>query len=105
MVATPDAASATIAVPAQARFFDGHFPGDPIVPGAKLLELIVAQLAAVGALEPGPLEIAAAKFVAPVRPGATLALTWESDGAGLKFACRADATLVASGSLRRARSR
>lgn len=100
----PGAASVTLAVPAQASYFDGHFPGDPMVPGAKLLELVVARLVAAGAIDPGPIEVAAAKFVTPVRPGATLALTWAAEAGGVKFTCRIGAVLAAGGTLRRTRT-
>ena len=34
--------------PAESRFLDGHFPGNPIVPGAVILAYLAARLAAEG---------------------------------------------------------
>lgn len=92
--------SARIEVPRQARFFEGHFPGDPIVPGAKLLELILSHLAATGVIDAYPVEIGFTKFVAPVPPGMTLELAWQVGSGGLKFDCRCGEVLVANGALR-----
>jgi 3-hydroxyacyl-[acyl-carrier-protein] dehydratase len=66
---------------------DGHFPGDPIVPGAVLLREIVRAIATD---HPGAIcrEIAAAKFLHPVRPGETLAIDWDGTTSGeIRFTC------------------
>ena len=66
---------------------EGHFPGNPIVPGAILLREIVAAIAA---QHPGMMcrSIEAAKFLHPVRPGATLAIDWEDGRNGdIRFIC------------------
>jgi len=47
------------------RFFDGHFPGNPIVPGAILLAQLSADLAAQGQKVTQVIRI---KFVRPLRP-------------------------------------
>jgi 3-hydroxymyristoyl/3-hydroxydecanoyl-(acyl carrier protein) dehydratase len=44
----------------------GHFPGDPIVPGAILLDYAIAHIER--AFERKVATILAAKFLAPVRP-------------------------------------
>ena len=66
---------------------EGHFPGDPIIPGAVLLREIVL------AIGHGPdrlREVRAAKFHRPVRPGDTLLLTWTEDSGGeVRFSCSA----------------
>jgi acyl-CoA synthetase (AMP-forming)/AMP-acid ligase II len=76
----------------------GHFPGDPIVPGAMLLDQLVA------ALFPGGWsgEVASAKFHHPVRPGDTVAVTHTTDGDATRFECRLTGSnqLVLSGALR-----
>lgn len=43
----------------------GHFPGDPLVPGALLLALMVEQVSP----PEGPLRIRRCVFRSPVRPG------------------------------------
>ena len=80
----------------------GHFPGNPIVPGAILLREIVAAIAG---QHPGMIcrAVEAAKFHHPVRPGATLAIDWENGGNGdIRFTCtlRPAGPRVATGALR-----
>jgi 3-hydroxymyristoyl/3-hydroxydecanoyl-(acyl carrier protein) dehydratase len=76
----------------------GHFPGNPIIPGALLLDEVMIALHAETGLHPSV--IRAAKFLAPVRPGDTLVLTCQKSGAGaVKFECRRDATLVVTGTV------
>lgn len=81
--------------------FAGHFPGQPLLPGVLLLaEVLEAVLAEPGlALRVGTApRIAAAKFLAPVRPGAqlTLQVTPAVTG-GLRFEVREGGRIAASG--------
>jgi len=73
----------------------GHFPGHPIIPGALLLDALVAAAA------PGRADvtIASAKFLTPVSHGTALQLRWQEAGAKIRFECRADEALVMSGML------
>jgi acyl-coenzyme A synthetase/AMP-(fatty) acid ligase len=78
----------------------GHFPGNPIIPGAVLLDELVQ------ALSPGDWagEIESAKFHHPVRPGESVAVTHRTGGSSIHFECRLVETrqLVLSGVLRTA---
>lgn len=59
-------------VPAEHPTYAGHFPGNPVVPGALLLGWLqdrAEQLAAVQVIE-----VASIKFIAEVKPGAKLTL-------------------------------
>jgi 3-hydroxymyristoyl/3-hydroxydecanoyl-(acyl carrier protein) dehydratase len=51
-----------------------HFPGLPIVPGALLLDEAAALIAG-----SAPLRFRAVKFIAPVRYGEALELSWQTD--------------------------
>ena len=65
----------------------GHFPGDPIIPGALLLDHV---LRAIGRQAPMtmPLEIQAAKFRRPVRPGDEITIRWRPQPSGaVMFEC------------------
>jgi len=63
---------------------DGHFPGDPIIPGAVLLSEIVAVVSAGKRCR----EIRSAKFHRPVRPGDTLVVSWTPGAGGeIRFSC------------------
>ncbi len=65
----------------------GHFPGNPIIPGAVLLDEVLHAIA--GARGGGPIVIRSAKFLRPVRPGDRLLIRWQSDAPGeTKFECR-----------------
>jgi 3-hydroxymyristoyl/3-hydroxydecanoyl-(acyl carrier protein) dehydratase len=71
----------------------GHFPGNPILPGALLLDSIVLTVSR-GTSAPS-VAIQSAKFLRPVRPGDRLRVQWENKGADTHFSC----TLAASGEI------
>jgi 3-hydroxyacyl-[acyl-carrier-protein] dehydratase len=78
----------------------GHFPGDPIIPGALLLDAALAAIA--GAAGDGAVAIRAAKFLRPVRHGARLTLRWLPLDNGLfRFECRFEEEVVLTGTLER----
>jgi len=70
----------------------GHFPGNPIIPGALLLDEVIRTLPG------GVTGIRSAKFFQPVRPGDSVSVGWRFSPPGAaKFECRLAETLVASG--------
>ncbi len=76
--------------------FEGHFAGNPILPGVALLSL-VAQ--AVGARDLAH-AVPQAKFLAPVRPGTSLALFTEAAADGrVRFELRDGTRCVACGAI------
>jgi 3-hydroxyacyl-[acyl-carrier-protein] dehydratase len=65
----------------------GHFPGNPIIPGALLLDHVLHVIG--GALGPPPREFRMAKFLSPVRPGDALTTRWQRrDDGEVTFECR-----------------
>lgn len=73
----------------------GHFPANPIIPGALLLDEVVKAVAG-PATDDGGIMIRAAKFFRPVRPGETLVVRWQTGTSGeIRFECR----LAVSGDL------
>jgi 3-hydroxymyristoyl/3-hydroxydecanoyl-(acyl carrier protein) dehydratase len=69
----------------------GHFPGNPIIPGATILREVGAAL--VGASGQVVRGFPWVKFLHPVRPGDAIAIEWTRlhDGA-VRFACILDAS-------------
>jgi 3-hydroxymyristoyl/3-hydroxydecanoyl-(acyl carrier protein) dehydratase len=92
-----------LAIAADHPAFAGHFPGRPLLPGALLL----AEVVEAARLEPVPAArlaagatLAAAKFLAPVEPGAHLSLALEWDDGGLRFEAAQAGRAVARGQWR-----
>lgn len=72
--------SALLALNAGHRIFEGHFPGQPVVPGVCLMQMVqeVAELA----LNDGSLRLSRAdqmKFILPIDPGKTGVLEMKLD--------------------------
>jgi 3-hydroxyacyl-[acyl-carrier-protein] dehydratase len=61
--------------------FAGHFPGHPLLPGVVLvgevLEVLLREAPAALGTQP---HISAVKFLAPVRPGASIEVRWSAPG-------------------------
>jgi acyl-CoA synthetase (AMP-forming)/AMP-acid ligase II/3-hydroxymyristoyl/3-hydroxydecanoyl-(acyl carrier protein) dehydratase len=93
--------SFTFAVGHDARLFGGHFPGNPILPGARLLDLVLRGLRTRGVLRDDSLECPSVKFLAPVKPGDEVIVTWNPGSAGgVAFSARVGDTTVCSGQVR-----
>jgi len=78
----------------------GHFPGDPIVPGALILcEVLRAARQAMGG-DFVPAAIPLARFHAPLRPSEPFVCTIERlDAATFRYQLKREATLIASGTM------
>ena len=76
----------------------GHFPGNPIIPGAVLLsETLQAIEAGLGA-SLAPFRITSAKFLHPTRPGDRLVIEFSRTAPGeIKFTSRVYGRLVLTG--------
>ena len=81
----------------------GHFPGNPIIPGAVLLDEVLqavtegSDLAQTGA----GCEIRSAKFLRPVRPGDSMLIRWSVLSNGdTKFECLLQGQPALTGALR-----
>ncbi len=67
----------------------GHFPGNPIIPGAVLLDEVLRAVAASAGRPTAPATIRSAKFLRPVRPGDRMLIRWELLPNGeTRFECR-----------------
>ena len=63
---TEELFSADTGIPADSRFLDGHFPGNPIVPGAMILGWLADRLAPSGR---AIARVDRVKFARPLGPG------------------------------------
>lgn len=85
-----------ILIPADHPTAAGHFPGQPIVPGALLLDTVVASIAD----DQGDIMIRNAKFLRLIRPGTPLQLRWQEAGSALyRFECLGPDGVVLAGML------
>jgi 3-hydroxymyristoyl/3-hydroxydecanoyl-(acyl carrier protein) dehydratase len=78
----------------------GHFPGNPIIPGAVLLDAVFATLERHGTCPSMGYRLSSAKFLHPVRPGETLEIHWGSRENGrARFECHVGERVVLQGAI------
>ena len=88
-----------VALP-EASFFDGHFPGDPVLPAVAQLSGLVEPVvqrawASMGALV-GASQV---KFHRVCRPGETLSLRCAREGLSVRFTLHVGDDLASAGAL------
>lgn len=81
--------------PAGSAFLDGHFPGNPIVPGAVILGYLAARLREEGL---GVRQVQRMKFSRPLRPETPFGVHLSSRASGVRAEFR-DADGVFAGAL------
>lgn len=87
--------------PADLAATRGHFPGNPVIPGALLLSetLSAIERASQAGLSPG--RILFAKFFRPTRPGERVVIEYSDPVAGvIAFSCRVGESTVLKGEVR-----
>ncbi|GAC1336759.1 MAG: hypothetical protein NVSMB18_00530 [Acetobacteraceae bacterium] len=86
-------------VPPEHPSLEGHFPGNPIVPGVVLLD---SALAAILGAYPGrrAAGLPSVKFLRPVRPGQEVGVACAlPQGGRVAFACTVDGAEVVRGTV------
>jgi 3-hydroxyacyl-[acyl-carrier-protein] dehydratase len=79
---------------------EGHFPGNPIIPGAVLLAEALHAIEAGAEAECFPVAVKSAKFFGPTRPGDRVRIEYSrSAGRGISFRCLVGDAAVLSGEL------
>lgn len=86
---------AAILIPEDHPALDGHFPGNPIVPGVVLLAEVMALAAE---HDIAAATILQAKFPAPLRPGQLCRIAITGDGPW-RVTCRVGETTILTGIL------
>lgn len=78
----------------------GHFPGNPIIPGALLLAEVLRCIEQAEGARFASCSIKAAKFLHPARPGDTIEIEYARSAQGtIEFKCAAGGTKVLSGGI------
>ena len=76
----------------------GHFPGNPIIPGALLLDEVLAVIGRQMGNEDGVWHVKSAKFPQPVRPGDAVHIDYTQTPVGeIRFECSVSGNKVLSG--------
>jgi len=78
----------------------GHFPGDPIIPGALLLAEVVRCIEQAEGARFASCNVKAAKFLHPARPGDSVEIEYARSAAGtIEFQCAVAGNRVLSGAV------
>lgn len=78
----------------------GHFPGNPIIPGALLLAEVLHRITQAEELQLRSCNIKTAKFLHPVRPGENVEIEYSYARPGvIDFRCAVAGIRVLSGTL------
>ena len=76
----------------------GHFPGNPIIPGALLLDEVLTRIETDLDIEGRAWQVKSAKFPQPVRPGDTVHINYTQRANGdIVFECTVFNSKVMSG--------
>ena len=79
---------------------EGHFPGNPIIPGAVLLSATLEAISHALGMDLCPCSLKAAKFHAPVHPGDAVLIEYTASAAGSsRFECTVNGTKVLTGQI------
>ena len=90
----------TLDIAAEHPSFSGHFPSFPVLPGALLLDEMLAAIQLARGIDLTSWHVSSVKFLDAVRPRDCLVLVHEATAPGLiHFTIRVDTRKVASGTL------
>ena len=84
-------------LPADHPAAQGHFPGNPIIPGAVLLSETVRGIEAHLGRSLAPYRVRRAKFPHPARPGDELRIAFTDARRSIRFECAVGDRIVLAG--------
>jgi 3-hydroxymyristoyl/3-hydroxydecanoyl-(acyl carrier protein) dehydratase len=92
---------ARLRVPSDSPWFDGHFPGDPVLPGVAQLGMVHDLLCRVFGQQLPVGRVSRVRFRQMIRPEQQLTLTvqWEKAGGSHRFRITGDEGAICSGQL------
>lgn len=76
----------------------GHFPGNPIVPGVLLLDLVAAALREHQGTQAWIRKIGNVKFLSLLRPEEDMDILLQGDGVQMRFRCSCGERILSQGS-------
>ena len=79
-----------------------HFPDNPIVPGALILDEILTGAIQQSSLSLVDIRVAEVKFRSPLKPGQTAETRYHMGPNGLRFEVHSDGSVIASGLIKAA---
>lgn len=85
-------------VPPDHPCLQGHFPGNPLVPGTVILEKVIDRLTGI-IPDQHVTEIISVKFLAPLKPGERFSVSFSQTPDKVQFECLRNDKIIASGSL------
>jgi 3-hydroxymyristoyl/3-hydroxydecanoyl-(acyl carrier protein) dehydratase len=88
-----------VAVPEDLRYLEGHFPGDPIVPGIAQLALAERAARLAHADLGPPRGVRRLKFSARIDPGDALSIALSRTGDNVRFIISRDETECSRGTI------
>ena len=90
----------TLEIAADHPAYAGHFPAQPVLPGAVLIDAVLGAIEMTRHLDMTQWRISVAKFASAVRPGEPLAVEHEmSAGGAIAFTIRSSNRTAAFGTL------
>ena len=88
-----------LCVPADHPALPGHFPGQPIVPGVVILDLVQRAIEAQTGMTAARLKMGQVKFLQPLLPDETATLDFETKGEGFAFRVSREGVVLVSGDM------
>ena len=90
----------TLNIPANHPTGAGHFPGNPIIPGALLLAEVLRCIERAEGKHFTSCNVKTAKFLHPARPGDTVEIEYARSAQGtMEFKCAVAGAIVLSGGI------